>query len=329
LLLRVQGEHGAAGASEHGATVVEHATTAATESGKFNVGDEIAKHVLNSKHPIIELPHVKLPIIGEIDLSISKHVFMLWLVAAFLAIVVPWIVRRHIRQDRLIPTGLGNALEFVVEYVRDKIVEPNVGRKWVTTWAPFLLTMFFFILGANIVGLIPLFDVLGLINHYVLHGDEHSFLARLIHGGTTATGNFNMTAGLATITFFAIILAGSKAHGFGKHLKNIVPPGLHPAVYLLLWPIEVMGLFVKPFALTMRLAANITGGHNAILALLSFVFLFTEMFNHWLGIGVGVFVSIPLATGISGLEIIVVLVQAYVFTLLTAVFIGMAIHVHH
>ena len=115
-----------------------------------------------------------------------------------------------------------------------------------------------------------------------------------------------------------------------KHWKNIVPHGLHPLIYVILIPIEVIGMFVRPFALTMRLAANMTGGHIAILAILSFVFLFTEMFGRAVaGIGVGMLVSVPLAVGISGLEIIVVLVQAYVFTLLSAVFIGMAIHVHH
>jgi len=114
------------------------------------------------------------------------------------------------------------------------------------------------------------------------------------------------------------------------HWKNLVPHGLHPLVYVLLIPIEIIGMFVRPFALTMRLAANMTGGHIAILSILSFVFLFTEMFARAIaGIGVGVFVSLPLAVGISALEIIVVLVQAYVFTLLSAVFIGMAIHVHH
>jgi len=101
-------------------------------------------------------------------------------------------------------------------------------------------------------------------------------------------------------------------------------------IYFILIPIEVMGMFVRPFALTMRLAANMTGGHIAILAILSFVFLFTELFGRAIaGVGVGLAVSIPLAVGISGLEILVVLIQAYVFTLLTAVFIGMAIHVHH
>jgi F-type H+-transporting ATPase subunit a len=91
-----------------------------------------------------------------------------------------------------------------------------------------------------------------------------------------------------------------------------------------------MGMFVRPFAMTMRLAANMTGGHIAILSILSFVFLFTELFGRAAaGVGVGLAVSVPLSVGISFLEIIVVLVQAYVFTLLTAVFIGMAIHVHH
>jgi F-type H+-transporting ATPase subunit a len=164
----------------------------------------------------------------------------------------------------------------------------------------------------------------------VFHMGPDTFVGQLIHGGTTATGNFNVTAALATITFFAIIVAGSKAHGFVKHWKNIVPHGLNPVIYVILIPIEILGMFVRPFALTMRLAANMTGGHIAILTLLSFVFIFTELFGQAAaGFGVGLAVSVPLAGLISGLEIIVVLVQAYVFTLLTAVFIGMAIHAHH
>jgi F-type H+-transporting ATPase subunit a len=223
-----------------------------------------------------------------------------------------------------------NALEAVVVFVRDEIVQPNVGRKWVSTWTPLILTFFVFILCANAIGLVPIFDVLALLDHYVLHTGPDSFIKHLEHGGTTATANFNVTAALASITFGAIIVAGSKAHGALQHWKNIVPHGLAWPIYILLIPIEIMGLFVRPFALTMRLAANMTGGHIAILAILSFVFLFTEMFGRAIaGVGVGLAVSVPLAVGISGLEIIVVLVQAYVFTLLTAVFIGMAIHVHH
>ena len=153
---------------------------------------------------------------------------------------------------------------------------------------------------------------------------------RLVHGGTTATGNYNVTAGLAVVTFFAIIAAGTMAHGFVKHWKNLVPHGLPKPLYVLLIPMEFIGMLVRPFALTMRLAANMTGGHIAILAILSFVFIFTGMLGSWVGgAGVGLVFSVPLAAALSGLEIIIVLVQAYVFTLLSAVFIGMAIHSHH
>jgi len=223
-----------------------------------------------------------------------------------------------------------NGLEAVVEFVRDSIVLPNVGSKWTNTWTPLILTFFFFILTANAIGLIPIFDVVAVIDRLLLHTGPDSFLKKLVHGGTTATGNFNVTAGLATITFFAIILAGTWAHGVVRHWINLVPRGLAPVLYVVLIPIEILGMFVKPFALTMRLAANMTGGHIAILSILSMVFIFTEMFGKLIaGVGVGFLVSIPLAVGIWMLEIIVVLVQAYVFTLLSAVFIGMAIHVHH
>jgi len=305
--------------------VQAHAAAEAAE--KFNAGEVIIEHVSNSgiDHPLLHLPRV-----FGIDFSVTKHVLMLWLVAAFVAIVVIVTVRRYLRQDRLIASGFMNALEALVEFIRDAIVLPNVGRKWVNTWTPLVLTFFVFIFCANAIGLIPVFEVLGVLDHFVLHTGEASLAKALMHGGTTTTANFNVTAALATITFGAIIIAGSKAHGFVKHWVNLVPHGLAWPLYILLIPIEVMGMFVKPFALTMRLAANMTGGHIAILAILSFVFLFAEMFGRAAaGVGVGLAVSVPLAVGISLLEIIVVLVQAYVFTLLTAVFIGMAINVHH
>src|SRR5262249_19645775 len=279
----------------------------------------------NTDHPIWHLPTI-----AGIDFSVTKHVFMLWFVAAIVFVVVTWTVRRYLRQDQLVPSGFTNALEAVVEFVRDTMVQPNVGKQWVKTWTPLILTFFIFILSANAIGLIPVFDVLAVLDRFVLHTSENSLLNRLIHGGTTATGNFNVTAALATITFGAIIVAGTKAHGLVKHWANLVPHGLAWPIYILLIPIELLGMFVRPFALTMRLAANMTGGHIAILTLLSFVFIFTDLFGRAIaGIGVGMTVSVPLAAAISGLEIIVVLVQAYVFTLLSAVFIGMAIHVHH
>jgi F-type H+-transporting ATPase subunit a len=312
---------------EHGQ---EHAPPASGHDAPaeaFNAGKVIIDHVSNSgiDHPLIHLPKV-----FGIDFSVTKHVFMLWLVAAVVFVIVTVSIRRYLRQDRQVPVGFANGLEALVEYIRDSIVLPNVGRKWVNTWTPLILTFFVFILAANAIGLIPVFEFLGLVDHYVFQTAEESFLRQVLHGGTTATANFNVTAGLATITFGAIIVAGTKAHGFIKHWKNLVPHGLAWPIYILLIPIELMGMFVRPFALTMRLAANMTGGHIAILAILSFVFIFTELSGRALvGVGVGMAVSVPLAVGLSALEIIVVLVQAYVFTLLTAVFIGMAIHVHH
>ena len=306
----------------------------ATEHGggtsEFDAGETILQHVSNSSidHPILELPTI-----FGINFSVTKHVFMLWLVAAIVFTVITWAVRKYVKQERPVPTGFMNALEAVVQYIRDSIIRPNVGEKFTNTWAPLILTFFCFILMANIIGLIPIFDLLGVINRFLFQVDatnSHNFINKLLHGGVTATANYSVTAALAIITFFSIMIAGSKAHGFITHWKNLAPPGLAWPIYIILIPIEIIGMLVKPFALTMRLAANMTGGHIAILAILSFVFIFTALFNTALaGIGAGFLVSVPLAVGISALEIIVVLVQAYVFTMLTAVFIGMAINVHH
>ena len=297
------------------------------------VGDNIIRHVSNSSldHPLIQLPHI-----WGINLSVSKHVLMLWIVAVLVACSVIIPIRKYLQQDKPQPKGWMNVIEAVVKFIRDSIVKPNIGPKFTDTWAPMILTFFFFILFANGIGLLPIFDILGVFNRFILDipaplpgVEDHNFINSLLHGGATVTGNFNVTAALAMITFFAIMVAGSRAHGFINHWKNLAPHGLAWPVYIILIPIEIIGMFVKPFALTMRLAANMTGGHIAILAILSFIAIFAEMFHSTMtGIGVALF-SVPLATAISGLEIIVVLVQAYVFTLLSAVFIGMAINVHH
>ena len=300
---------------------VEHAEEA------FDAGEVILEHIANSDiaHPLLQLPQV-----AGIDFSVTKQVFMLWLVAVFVFVVVPASVQRYLRQERQIPTGFMTGVEWMVQFIRDSIVLPNVGPKWVNTWTPLVLTFFTFILVANVIGLVPIFELLGLTDHYLLHTNEESLVKQVMHGGTTATANFNVTAALASITFVSIIIAGSRAHGFTQHWKNLVPRGLAWPIYILLIPIEILGMFVKPFALTMRLAANMTAGHIAILAVLSFVFIFNDLYQSAAaGIGVGLVLSVPLAVGISALEIIVVLIQAYVFTLLSAVFIGMAINVHH
>src|SRR5262245_56065963 len=254
---------------------------------------------------------------------------MLWIAALVVFVVATTSVRRHLRSGSATPKGMSNALEVIVEWVRDSISRPNVGSHWLGLWTPMLISLFLFILVANGLGLIPIFEVIGLIDHWFIHSGPDSFIAHLVHGGSTATANFNVTAALATLTFLNIIIAGTLEHGFIKHWKNLVPSGMPWPLYILLIPLETISMFVRPFALTMRLAANMTGGHIAILALLSFVFAFASMYGSAAGIGVGIGFSVPLSTAMLGLEIIVVIVQAYVFTLLTAVFIGMAIHAHH
>jgi F-type H+-transporting ATPase subunit a len=311
----------------------ESAAQAASEAGHaaseaFDAGATIIGHVANSpiEHPLIHLP----PIWG-IDMSITKHVLMLWVVAAVILIVMTTAVRRYARRGDMVPRGpVMGLIEYVVVRIRDEIVTPNVGAKWANSYTPLIMLFFLFIVTANALGMIPFFDLLALINHTVLHLPEDSFYTRLTHGGVTPTGNFNVTAALATISFFAIIIAGVRAHGFFGHWKNLVPAGVHPALWVILIPIEILGMFVRPFALTMRLAANMTGGHVAILAVVSMIFIMAESTrNALVGLSMAV-VALPLSVGISVLEAVVVVpVQAFVFTLLTAVFVGMAIHAHH
>jgi len=303
----------------------EQAAEAAKEG--FNAGELIIEHVSNTS---VDDPLIHLPRVFGIDMSVTKHVLMLWIVATILFFGITFLVRRYLKQERLIPGRTTSLLEIALEFVRDSIAVPNLGQKWALVWTPMLLTLFLFIFTANLMGVIPVFDVLELLNSTVIHAGPDSWFTRVLHGGVTATGNYNVTAALATIAFFAIIVAGTQAHGFVKHWRNLVPAGLPWPIYIMLIPIEILGMFVRPFALTMRLAANMAGGHIAILALLSLIFVFTSLFGHAIaGIGVGMVLSLPIGVGLTALELIVILVQAYVFTLLTAVFIGMAIHAHH
>jgi F-type H+-transporting ATPase subunit a len=305
---------------------VEPSEAAGAAKGGFNAGETIIEHVSNTSvnEPIIHLPKV-----FGIDMSVTKHVLMLWIVSAILFVGVTWLVRRFLRQERPIPGRAMTMLEIAIEFVRDSIVEPNVGHKWSRAWTPLVLTLFMFIFLGNLMGVIPIFDVLELANSTFIHASPDSIFARSLHGGVTVTANYNVTAALATITFVAIIVAGTRAHGFLQHWKNLVPSGTSPFIYPILIPIEILGMFSRPFALTMRLAGNMVGGHIAILALLSLIFIFTQLFQHALaGIGIGMVMSLPVGVALTALELVVILVQAYVFALLTAVFIGMAIHAH-
>jgi F-type H+-transporting ATPase subunit a len=220
---------------------------------------------------------------------------MLWIAALLCIVTTLLALRAHNRRTRLgrAPSGFGNSLEAVVLYMRNEVILPNVGPHG-NGYVPFLLTLFFFILFANLLGLIPY--------------------------GATATGNISVTATLAIITFIVIEVAGMKAQGWG-YINTIIfwPHDMSLAMKLpitvILTPIEIIGKFTKPFALAIRLFANMVSGHVVLLALISLIFTFAT----WLLVPV----PIALALGISLLELFVAFLQAFIFTLLSSVFIGL------
>ena len=273
-------------------------------------GSAILHHVADSKS------------VNFYGLSISKHVIML-LISAFVTLIISIIATQKYKKNiHAKPKGISQLFEIVMDFINKEIVIPNIGKNYTKTWTPVAMTFFVFILTCNLLGLIPFFE-------FIKIGGG---------GGSTATGNFGVTLGLATITFFAIIIAGIKKHGFLGHWKNMVPSGVPAPVLIILIPIEIIGMFVKPFALIMRLGANKTAGHIGMVAIFALPIILGNGVNVYFGsadtlsYSIGFFagfIAVLLNTAIYGLEIIVSLVQAYVFTLLSCVFIGMAIHADH
>ena len=273
-------------------------------------GSTILHHVADSKS------------IDFYGISISKHIIML-LISAVVTLIMSIIATQKYRKNiNAKPAGLSQIFEILIDFINKEIVIPNIGKNYTQTWTPVAMTFFVFILTCNLLGLIPFFE-------FIKIGGG---------GGSTATGNFGVTLGLATITFFSIIVAGVKKHGFVGHWKNMVPSGVPAPVLIILIPIEIIGMFVKPFALIMRLGANMTAGHIGMVAIFALPIILGNGVNVYLGAAetlsysVGFFagvIAVLLNTAIYGLEIIVSLVQAYVFTLLSCVFIGMAIHADH
>ena len=262
-----------------------------------SLGGIILHHVTNDlNHTFLNLS------LFGINISITKHVVMIWIAAAVTVGLAIWGTRRYRKDINSQPEGISHIFEILVNFIREDIVNPNIGANHGKMWTPLITTYFIFRLICNFLGMIPFFD--------------------LIPGGSsTVTGNFNTTAGLASITFFAIIIAGTMKHGFLGYWKNMIPGGVPAPVLLILIPIEILGMFVRPFALTMRLGANMTAGHIGMLAIFALPIILSAA-----PVGIA---SILLNTGIYFLEMIVSFVQAYVFTLLSAVFIGMAIHAEH
>jgi len=255
----------------------------------------IMHHVLDAREldfspfGVIHLPQLHL---FGIDISITKHVVFMWL--ALLILVVTFIFVARSYRKSLIPRGITNLTEVLIVFVRDEIARPTIG-KGNERFLPYLLTAFFFILTCNFLGLIPY--------------------------GSTATSNIAVTATLATISFIVIQAGGMMKNGVFGYFKGLIPHGIPMWLLPIMLVVELLGLFTKPFALAIRLFANMTAGHIVIMALLGLIFILHTY--------VVVPVSISFALFIFLLEILVALLQAYIFTMLSGLFIGMAVHQEH
>ena len=230
-----------------------------------------------------------------IDFSITKNVFSMFL--SIIIILLLFItVGRSYRKGGLAPKGLASFIEPLVLFVRDDIAVPNIGAKKADKFLPYLLTVFFFIWVNNILGLIPFFP-----------------------GSANLTGNISFTITLSFITFLITNLNGNK--DYWKHV--FATPGVPFWLLPIMIPVELMGIIAKPVALLIRLFANITAGHIIILSLISLIFIFKTVMIAPVSVGFVLFMDV--------LELLVAALQAYIFTLLSALFIGMAVaeHEHH
>lgn len=259
-------------------TLAYAASPAGEHGGEANIGEVILHHVLDST------------ILNLGTFSITKHVLMMWIASALLVLVF----RYAFREPRLVPSGVANMLEAIIVFLRDEVIIPNMGEAG-KRYLPYLLTVFFFILFCNLLGLIP-------------------FCA-------TATGNVSVTAALAIMSLVMIQVGGIKEHGVKHHFQNLIPHGIPTWLLPIMLPVEIMGQFTKPFALCIRLFANMTAGHIVILSFISMIFILKSIFIAPISVFFALFISL--------LELFVAFLQAYIFTMLTSLFIGMSIHPQH
>jgi F-type H+-transporting ATPase subunit a len=226
----------------------------------------------------------------------SRHFFFFVLAALILLVVARAAVRSY--RGGKVPRGIGAAVEALVIYIRDEVAEPSIGHGEAEKFTPLLCSFFSFILVAAFLGLMPF--------------------------SATSTGNLAVTMALAGVSFIAQQYAGISKYGVAGHLRNLLPPGLPFWLVPIMIPIEIIGVFTKPFALMIRLFANMLAGHMVITALLLLIALMAKV-SIFAGVAMTP-VSLALALFIMMLEILVAFIQAYIFTLLSAIFIGMYAH---
>lgn len=243
---------------------------------------------------------VELSSMGEIsalplDFSISRVVVGMLFSALIIILLFVRMGKIYGKDDKIVPKGLNGFIEPIIMFIRNEIAIPNIGEKKYERYLPYLLTVFFFILINNILGLLP----------------------PMIPFGANATGNIAVTLVLALFTFLITQFSGSKQYWKHIYATPGVPWWLAPVMI----PVELIGLFTKPFALMVRLFANITAGHILVLSLVSLIFIFKSIYIAPVSIAFVLFMDL--------LELLVAVLQAYVFTLLSALFIGLAAREHH
>jgi len=226
------------------------------------------------------------------DFSITRNVASMWMGMLILILVFGSISSAYKKREGKAPKGLQSFLEPVILFVRDDVAIPNIGVKHVK-YMPLLLTIFFFILINNLLGLIPIFP-----------------------GGFNLTGNIAVTLTLSFIVLIVINFSGNK-----YYWKHIFAPDIPFWLYIIMVPVEIIGIISKPFALMIRLFANITAGHIIVLSLISLIYIFKSM---WMA-----GVSVPFVVFMDCIELLVAFLQAFIFTMLSALFIGMAVEEHH
>jgi len=269
---------------------VEEAHAPAAEAG-HQVAEHAAEHgpaqVL--MHHVLDQPFWGFP---------SKHLLFFGIVALLVILIVRLALRQY--DSRRVPRGLGAAVEALVVFIRDEIAEKNIGHDGLK-FVPLLCSFFFFILTAALFGLLPY--------------------------SATSTGNLSVTLALATISFLAQQWGGISKNGVLGHFGHLVPAGMPVFLLPIMIPVEILSMFTKPFALMVRLFANMLAGHMVITALLMLIPLMAQL-HVAAGLAIAP-VSLLLALFIMMLELLVAFIQAYIFTLLTAIFIGMYAHPAH
>ncbi len=228
----------------------------------------------------------------SINMSPNRHIVYMWL-GVLVTILLTWMAARQNRSG-VVPRGYGNMIESVVVFIRDEVAMPFLGKD-AARFMPLLLTFFFFITVMNLVGLLPF--------------------------GAASTGNINITAGLAIITFIMMIASGIKANGIMGFWTGLVPHGIPWPIGILMFVIEILGLLIKPFALAIRLFANMLSGALVIGAFYALIFGMDTLIVAPMSIGFLLFMSL--------LKIFISFLQAYIFTMLSSFFIGMSVHQDH